>query len=401
MKIRVTVYSFFFAMFVALRFLPSLFSNAFVSFLSNAFLLGAVAFLILKRYKPSKLMVIASLYMLFLIVMSFINKTDRADYHLVVSHIKMLVFLCVTEWSVKEDTERAINTLFYVLLGYALLDFASVILFPDGIYYKETIWNEWSTTYTPQWIFGNKNNRVYWYLCLLLTAYWKQEHDNSVKMDVSIFALCAMSLIAAFVCNAITSLVVLCIAVLGIWIGYFKRSEPALRINPHAVYPAYLGFSALWITGNVTFLRGFIEGVLGRDMTFTKRTDVWSRALVHILRKPVFGSGVFGEKATEILGNKMFVNAHNQILETLWQGGIVALGLFSVLIIMIAGAINKITENKKKLFLLLMLVAILVEMLAESILGVDATWVYLLLCYQFANTLSNQETDEEEEENEE
>lgn len=398
MKIKVTVYSFFFAMYVALRFLPSLFGNEFVSLLDNAFFLGALAFLALKRYKPSKFMVIASLYTVFLVIMSFINKTDRADYHLVVSNIKAVVFLYVVEWSIKEDTKRAINTLFYVLLAYTLMDFASVLLFPDGIYYKETVWNEWSTSYYAQWIFGNKNNRVYWYLCLLLAACWKEMYDESGIMRLVLAALCVISLMAAILCNSMTSLVVLCVATLGIWMGFLREKETHLHINPKFIYPGYLAFSALWISGSVTFLQGIIEGLLGRNMSFTNRTMAWGRAILNILQKPIFGWGILGEKATEILGSKVFVNAHNQLLETLWQGGICALLLFSALIVIAITSAGKISSNKKNIFFSLMITAILVEMLAESILGVDATWIYLLLYYQFANRLCEEEEELEQEE---
>lgn len=341
-------------------------------------------------------MVLVSIYTLFLVVMSFINKTDRADYHLIVSNVKALVFLYVTEWSVKEDTKRAINTLFYVLLIYTFVDFMSILLFPNGIYSKETVWNEWSTSYYAQWIFGNKNNRVYWYLCLLLTACWKKEQEESGYMDLILAILCGMSIAAAFLVNSMTSLVVVCIAVLGIWLDVFRKKDAKLRINPKLIYPAYLGFSVLWISGSVSFLQGLVENLLGRNMSFTNRTLAWGRAIVNILQKPIFGWGIFGQKATEILGSKAFVNAHNQLLETLWQGGICALLIFSAIIGTTITSVSKIADNKKNLFFVFMLVAILVEMLAESILGVDATWTYLLLSYQFSNLITDGEENQTE-----
>lgn len=384
MKIRITIYSAFFALYAALRLLPSYFSNSVSDFLDNVFLVLAIAFLVLKKYKPSKFMILAVVYSMLMVLMSYINKTDRADYHLLVSNIKALVFLSVTECSVKRDTKRAINTLFYVLLLYVLTDFISILLFPYGLYIKETVWNEWSSSFHAQWIFGNKNNRIYWYICLILAGCWKRANAGNRKMDLVVALLCIMTGTAVIMVNSITSLVVAIIAILGVWLGVLSKKQTKLRIPAKLVYPVYALFSVFWISGTVSFLRVFVEKILGRDMSFTNRTIAWGRAILHILQKPLFGWGIMGEKATQILGSKMFVNAHNQILESLWQGGIVGFILFSAIIICTAGSISKVADKKKNLFLVLMLIAILVEMLAESVLGVDAVWIYLLLCYHFS-----------------
>lgn len=391
MKIRVTIYSFFFALYAILSFLPSYFSNGLTSFLSNVFFFFAICFLLLKKYKPSKLMVLALLYIAFIVIMSFINKTDRADYHLIVSYAKQLTFLAVTEWSIKNDTNRSVNTLFGVLLVYTLMDFVSILVFPNGLYFKETIWNEWSSSQYAQWIFGNKNNRAYWYLNLLMLACWKGTDQRIRFFRSMLILLLGISLAAMLLVNSATSVVVIMIAAVGIWLGMLSKKETALRIKPGLIYPVYLGVELIWVTGNVTFLSPIIEDLLGRTMSFTNRTIIWGRAILYIIQKPLFGWGLFGDKATELLGSPAYVNVHNQILDVLWQGGICAFVLFSLIIITVTNQIGKIANNRKNILLVFMLGAILVQMLAETILGVDAVWLFLLLCYQFSNHISDQE----------
>lgn len=392
MKIRVTIYSFFFLLYSILFFLPSYFSNGFTGLLSNVFFFFGMCFLLLKRYRPSKFMILATLYLAFIIVMSFINKTDRADYHLVVSNAKMLVFLAVTEWSVRKDTSRAVNTLFGVLLVYSLMDFASIVLFPNGLYFRETVWNEWSTSKYAQWLFGNKNNRAYWYLNLLLLAGWKMTIKRGYFSDFIMVMLLVMSMAAMLLVDSATSTIVIAVAAVGIWLGMLSKKDSMLRINTKLIYPAYVVLELLWVTGSVTFLRPIIEGLLGRTMSFTNRTNIWTRAIYYIFQKPMFGWGLLGDKATELLGSKAYVNVHNQLLDVLWQGGLFGLVIFTLIMLLITKCIGRISNNRKNIFLVFMFAAILLEMLAETIMGVDATWVYLLLCLQFSNYIVDQES---------
>lgn len=392
MKIRVTPYSFFFALYVMLRLLPSYFSNGLVSLMDNFFALLAVLFLLLKKYKPSPFMLLASSYILLTVAMSFINKTDRADVHLIISQTKLIVFLAVTEWSLKTDTKRAVNTVFFVLLLYTVMDFLSIVLFPKGMYFNEIVWNQWSTSLRAQWLLGNKNNRVYWYMCMLMAACWHRTLGAGKYFKIILQLLTVMSLLAVILVNSMTSLVVLFVACIGLWLGEFSKKEPMFRIPTKWIYPGYLGFAVLWLSGSVWFLKPIIEGLLGRTMSFTNRTVVWARTVLYIIQKPVFGWGMFGKEATDLLGNQAFVNAHNQILETLWQSGIAGLILFSILMLLVTRSIGRISGNGRNVFFSFMFIAILVEMLAESILNVDATWLYLLLCIRFSAYVSERET---------
>lgn len=53
-------------------------------------------------------------------------------------------------------------------------EFFSLILFPNGLYRVETVWNVWGTkTSAPYWIFGFKNSQAFWYLLLEILALLK------------------------------------------------------------------------------------------------------------------------------------------------------------------------------------------------------------------------------------
>lgn len=61
----------------------------------------------------------------------------------------------------------------FVVGVYIILDFISIVLYPDGLYQSVTVWNEWTSTSAAQWILGNKNNRCYWYFIAIILSVWK------------------------------------------------------------------------------------------------------------------------------------------------------------------------------------------------------------------------------------
>ena len=183
MKIKVTLISVLFTLYTLVCFTPSYFSNSLTNLLSNGFVILAIGLLFIKRYKPSKFMLLTVIYFVFLITMSFVNGSKQADYHLVLSNLKNVLFWAVTEWSVKNDTKRAINTLFYVLLIFVLLDFMSILVFPDGLYYSSIVWSDWNEGKMPLWVLGNKNNRICWYMLLLMLGCWKRLNDGKKKLQ--------------------------------------------------------------------------------------------------------------------------------------------------------------------------------------------------------------------------
>lgn len=83
---------------------------------------------------------------------------------------------------------------------------------------------------------------------------------------------------------------------------------------------------------------------LGRDMTFTGRTDVW-RELLAVNTDPVFGTGFmsFWDDANyrERLPDWVAFSAHNGYLEIYLAGGMLGVGLLGVLLLATGARINR------------------------------------------------------------
>ena len=117
----------------AIMFLPNYFSNSFTQLLSNLIVVIAVLFLLKIRYKPSLFITLMGFYQLYLILITYINKTNTADIHLIISNCKIFFFLCVIDYMLKRKQKDITNIIFYILLIFVALDFFSIVFFTISI----------------------------------------------------------------------------------------------------------------------------------------------------------------------------------------------------------------------------------------------------------------------------
>lgn len=79
---------------------------------------------------------------------------------------------------------------------------------------------------------------------------------------------------------------------------------------------------------NNDLARWFLIDVLGKDVTFTHRTNMWDAALRVIGESPIWGYGNVNEKWFISNMSSQAVGSHNFILGILINGGIIGLGLY-------------------------------------------------------------------------
>ena len=125
-------------------------------------------------------------YFAYLIAITFIYHNKAADVHLIISNLKIVFMLCAIEYLLKRTPDSTINIMFFILITFVLIDFASIVLFPNGLYQTEQIWNEWSSSQEAFWIYGNKNNRIYWYVLLSIITWLRYIFNNKSKVMVLI-----------------------------------------------------------------------------------------------------------------------------------------------------------------------------------------------------------------------
>ena len=82
-------------MFAAIMLLPDYFSSSLLNALENVLLIGTGCILLKYRYRPSKWMCVAFAYCILLVCSSYYNFTDKANYHFVISNLKIIILFAV------------------------------------------------------------------------------------------------------------------------------------------------------------------------------------------------------------------------------------------------------------------------------------------------------------------
>lgn len=111
-----------------------------------------------------------------------------------------------------------------------------------------------------------------------------------------------------------------------------------------------LFFIVVILLGNLNAVLGsslisyIIEDMLGKNLTLTNRTVIWDIVISGFLESPVIGNGVRSTMNLFYISEQYtrgYMSAHNQILQTLYESGI----LFFLSILPLVNALNKSLKN--------------------------------------------------------
>ena len=176
------------------------------------------------------------------------------------------------------------------------------------------------------------------FACSLALVWMLLQPDRrrtGLKGRVDYFVLLLMGGVAAWLlqqAHSSTALLCTVVGALVIWLTRFRRIRARL-----GVYGASLGISLLVLNFVVNVPEAF-AGLLGRDTTFTGRTDIWS-ALLKEGTDPLFGAGYYSfwlsDRVARLSATFFYSlnEAHNTYLETYLNSGLIGLALlFAVLL---------------------------------------------------------------------
>lgn len=262
-----------------------------------------------------------------------------------------------------------------------MADVLSVFLFPNGLYQTTTTWNEWSSSDVKGWLLGNKNNHIIWYLTTIYLSYVKYRMTDLKKYEVRWYIVMFITLVTVIHIQSSTSIVVAIIADVGM-LYFHSRKKQTIHINIVIVGIVYVIMQTIILMGSITFLQPIITGVLGKDLTFSGRVTAWMNVSVYIFQKPILGWGqMTAENAKKMLGSAALVNAHNQWLQILWEGGIIQLVLLMVVFVVMIRKIQQCSEKTISDISNILFTVVLIAMAFEVELGNLVSWVLIALFY--------------------
>ena len=380
-SIKISKNSIVFAFFSLIILMPAYITDqmSFFKALSNFVAICMVLFIVKEKIRLSKFGISVSVYYLYIVINGYFH--GQGEIHFLISTAKMLLFLCVIDIVLAKRYEKVISILYVIFLIITIVDIVSIFLFPDGLYQTTTTWNEWSSSDVKGWLLGNKNNHIIWYLTTMYLSYVKYIMTDLKKYKVRWYIVMFITLVTVIHIQSSTSIVVAIIANIGMLYFQFRKKQ-TIHVNMGIVGIVYVVMQTIILMGSITFLQPIITGVLGKDLTFSGRVTAWMNASVYIFQKPILGWGqMTAESAKKMLGSAALVNAHNQWLQILWEGGIIQLVLLMVVFAVMVRKTQQCSEKTISDISNILFTVVLIAMAFEVELGNLVSWVLIALFY--------------------
>lgn len=363
---------------------PYLGENTIMRLLENFAIIAAILYVIIKKYRPSGFVLCVTAYFLIFLFLTVVAQ-GRFSLHLIISNLKVAVVVALVECAWRQNSNRIIGILSFVLALYCLMDFATIVLYPKGLYTQVTVWNEWSSSETANWLLGNKNNRLCWYLGYVLFTAFQYIRNNSFINRWKLYLSFIVSIAAMFLINSNTSQVAMLLLSVGLLYGLTSR-RVKLNIKTKIIIVAYVILNILIIGGDVAGITPILQKLFNKSASFNGRTTIWSSIVLMIMQKPMFGWGnISTSDMANILKHQAFVNSHNQWLDVLVQTGIVGFIAFISCFWLVVKSIDQIKGRDKRLIMQTLLVALLIGLLFEVVFTSNfVPWIVITALYLFS-----------------
>lgn len=252
---------------------------------------------------------------------------------LFIAILNALAICLVVEMGLKTDPDALLDGASFTLGLFVLINFATVLLFPQGMY-------EFNT-FTQNYFLGYRNNSIMLFFPAIIFSIVRSLRKYN-KLTLSSFVITAVSFATVILAFSATSVIGMTVFTLFLLLALINKMPNFLNIITYlAINIAYFfGVIILRLQEAFAFI---IVDMLGRDLTFTGRTKIWDSALAAFAKSPVFGVGEIENQASrDLIGA---THAHNYYLDLLYKSGLPGFLIFFAILIICGVALYR---NRKK-----------------------------------------------------
>lgn len=254
---------------------------------------------------------------------------------LFIAILNALAICLVVEMGLKTDPDALFDGASFTLGLFVLINFATVLLFPQGMY-------EFNT-FTQNYFLGYRNNSIMLFFPAIIFSIVRSLRKYN-KLTLSSFVITAVSFATVILAFSATSVIGMTVFTLFLLLALINKMPNFLNIITYlAINIAYFfGVIILRLQEAFAFI---IVDMLGRDLTFTGRTKIWDSALAAFAKSPVFGVGEIENQASrDLIGA---THAHNYYLDLLYKSGLPGFLIFFAILIICGVALYRNRKNGK------------------------------------------------------
>lgn len=281
-----------------------------------------VFWLVITRRKISLVVALAAVWQFSILVSTMMHHGEI--YKCIVTAFSMLSIMLLYDVASKEDEIFLSSQLFcFELVIYVNL--LTELLYPNGMYVAN------SFPYAPNWFLGYYNGYTKYCVPALMFAWLYKEKSGKKLRTYLLTGGILLSAILVFAGGFALSL--LCMIL--VFLFFKNRTRIFNYINYWLIHIFFFFF--IFVLKLQNLFSWLVDDLLGKMVSLLSRMDIWEQTLVYIRKSPLIGYGVQAT-ATRVAEyhSTWKIHAHNMLLELLYQGGFIGLGLW-ICIVIVAG----------------------------------------------------------------
>ena len=196
---------------------------------------------------------------------------------------------------------------------------------PDGLYSADEI--------HAYYFLGLPNSFMIFVMPACAVALLNWYAGMNRRRAVGVIAAGVLSIFITWSATAVVGIAVMALLFLLSWRG---QKRPRLLLWTWlASLAGDLAITVFQVTENVELLRRIITNYLHKSLTFSGRASIWKKAVEIIRKEPWLGHGFEKKIALTASADDLYSHAHNAYLQYWYIAGVVGIGLFLLLNILV------------------------------------------------------------------
>lgn len=338
-------------------------TNHTVSMAINGIEAIAVVFLILEEIKNKSFNGYSYAIIAFFVSLGISTYLGSGEYNsYIVYFTQALTATLFVEVEMKKKKIEVVIVIRNVLFFFLLINLMTLIAFPQGLgVYR----------------YNESSDNFYYFLGLriaftpfILTELFLS-HVVDYMQGKSFSSFTRISFVIGLLTFFIEKIATGLFAIIIIYALMFLIRRKNIKFNMYIIYFIYaIGF-VLIVVYNIQYKLPFfsylLEDMMHKDLSFDNRTTIWASTIAAFLKQPLLGYGVTGGGGilVEFKYRVATLSAHNQMLNTLYEGGIVSFILFMIMFGVVAEKIKKCFSLKLNRLYSCFLIGYLMVMFTE------------------------------------
>lgn len=341
-----------------------------------------IIYIITKIKKIDYFSILLIVYLFLMLFSSFINNT--LTFGILYSIITTFGFCALINYYGKNFYSEMLKGLYFLFSILTVINFVLMIVKPDGI----AIGNNFNSIY----LLGAKNG-IQMVLIPAISIFMLYSYFFYKKLKKISTILIFISLITLYISESGTAFTVM-ILMSGFLIFHKKIF---LSFKTYFLIYIFLYLAIVIFRIQEVIFGDFLINALGKDPTFTGRTEVWDIVINKIRESWLFGFGRGNDiLMIETTSSKFYFGlseAHNGILEILLSTGMIGLLAFLIIIFIVGRKLSSYKNSIISQILAFSLFCYMIVGLSESVFNRIEFWLLLTISYNI-DKISNEKINE-------